>query len=81
MKMKKLTAMASAVAMAAGMAAYLPGNISAPAVTAGAAESDYNYAEALQKSMFFYEVQQAGHLPDWNYIQWRDDSMVKEDGT
>ena len=45
------------------------------------AASDVNYAEALQKSMFFYEVQQAGILPEWNNVQWRADSMVKEDGT
>lgn len=45
------------------------------------AASSYNYVEALQKSMFFYEVQQAGILPDWNDVLWRDNSMVKEDGT
>ncbi len=46
-----------------------------------AASSSYNYVEALQKSMFFYEVQQAGILPEWNDVLWRDNSMVKEDGT
>ena len=25
-----------------------------------------NYAEALQKSLYFYECQQAGPLPEWN---------------
>lgn len=45
------------------------------------AASSYNYAEALQKSMFFYEVQQAGALPEWNEVKWRGDSMIKEDGT
>ena len=34
-----------------------------------------NYGEALQKSLFFYEVQQAGVLPDWNEVSWRADSM------
>ena len=43
--------------------------------------ADVNYAEALQKSMFFYEVQQAGKLPEWNQVLWRADSMLKEDGT
>ncbi|MGN0604886.1 MAG: glycoside hydrolase family 9 protein [Oscillospiraceae bacterium] len=42
------------------------------------AASDYNYAEALQKSMFFYEVQQCGELPDWNEVSWRDDCMVND---
>lgn len=40
--------------------------------------SDYNYGEALQKSMFFYQVQQAGELPDWNEVSWRADSMEKD---
>lgn len=48
-----------------------------PAETAQAA-SGYNYAEALQKSMFFYEVQQCGELPDWNMVSWRDDCMVND---
>ncbi len=44
------------------------------------AAGGYNYTEALQKSMFFYEVQQAGVLPEWNSVQWRADSMVDESG-
>lgn len=56
MNLKKITAAISALAMAAGIAAYLPtDSISSTASTAYAAEK-YNYAEALQKSMFFYEV-------------------------
>ncbi len=35
-----------------------------------------NYAEALQKSLYFYEVQQAGPLPDWNRVEWRSDSTM-----
>lgn len=73
MKLKKFTAVLSAITMSATMLSAVP--------SANAAESDYNYAEALQKSMFFYEVQQAGTLPEWNYVSWRADSMVKEDGT
>ncbi|MBR6835411.1 MAG: glycoside hydrolase family 9 protein, partial [Oscillospiraceae bacterium] len=42
------------------------------------AAGSYNYAEALQKSMFFYEVQQAGVLPEWNEVSWRGDSMVND---
>ena len=26
----------------------------------------FNYAEALQKSLYFYEAQQSGPLPSWN---------------
>ncbi len=35
-----------------------------------------NYAEALQKSLFFYECQQAGPLPEWNRVEWKADSNV-----
>ncbi|MBR5404705.1 MAG: glycoside hydrolase family 9 protein [Oscillospiraceae bacterium] len=74
MKSKKLAAMLSA-AMLAGTA--LPCSMmSVPASAAG----KYNYAEALQKSFFFYEVQQSGVLPEWNTISWRADSMVDESG-
>ena len=75
---KKITAAVSALVMAAGMVSVLPQN-SSPVLTANAA-SAYNYAEALQKSMFFYEVQQSGVLPEWNTVQWKDDCMVDEDG-
>lgn len=75
MILKKITAMASALALSAGLAVYMPtGNVTAKA------ESNYNYAEALQKSMFFYEVQQSGKLPEWNSVPWREDSMIDEDG-
>ena len=36
--------------------------------------AQFKYGEALQKSFFFYEAQQAGQLPDWNRVSWRDDS-------
>lgn len=40
------------------------------------AASSPNYAEALQKSLFFYECQQAGPLPEWNRVEWRADSTM-----
>lgn len=40
------------------------------------AESTQNYAEALQKSLYFYECQQAGPLPEWNRVEWRADSTM-----
>lgn len=52
--------------------------ISGFAGTAGnvsAAETP-NYAEALQKSLYFYECQQAGPLPEWNRVEWRADSTM-----
>lgn len=73
MKFKKITAALSAMIMSAGMLSAVP--------TANAKDVEVNYAEALQKSMFFYEAQQAGTLPEWNFVSWRADSMLKEDGT
>lgn len=77
---KKIAATVSALALTAGMAAYMPAN-TVTDINANAADVEVNYAEALQKSMFFYEVQQAGTLPEWNEVSWRADSMLKEDGT
>jgi endoglucanase len=38
----------------------------------------YNYAEALQKAIYFYECQQSGILPDWNRAKglWRGDAQL-----
>ncbi|MCR9252474.1 MAG: glycoside hydrolase family 9 protein [bacterium] len=41
--------------------------------------AQHNYAEVLQKSIFFYEAQQSGPLPEWNRVSWRGDAFV-EDG-
>ena len=38
-----------------------------------------NYTGALQKSMYFYEAQRSGALPDDNRVPWRGDSGL-EDG-
>ncbi len=73
MKFKKT---AAAIAAAVLTASSVPFCAAAPV----SAASKYNYAEALQKSMFFYEVQQSGVLPEWNNVQWRADSMVDESG-
>ncbi len=44
--------------------------------TVNAASETPNYAEALQKSLYFYECQQAGPLPEWNRVEWRADSTM-----
>jgi len=46
----------------------------APAATAPA----YNYAEALQKAILFYEAQQSGKKADWNRVSWRGDSRLTD---
>ncbi|TCS41771.1 cellulose binding domain-containing protein [Reinekea marinisedimentorum] len=40
----------------------------------------YNYGEVLQKSIYFYEAQQSGTLPDWNRVEWRGDAAT-DDGS
>lgn len=39
----------------------------------------YNYGEALQKSLLFYELQRSGDLPENTRCNWRGDSAL-EDG-
>ena len=46
--------------------------------TATAADGKFNYADALDKSLYFYEVQQAGPLPEWNRVEWRADSTMQD---
>jgi endoglucanase len=36
------------------------------------------YAEVLQKSMFFYQAQQSGKLPAFNKVKWRADSGLND---
>jgi endoglucanase len=36
------------------------------------------YAEVLQKSIFFYEAQQSGKLPSFNRVSWRADSALND---
>lgn len=54
--------------------------VSAPSdyTETAAAEQNLNYAEALQKSLYFYECQQAGPLPEWNRVEWRGDSTMND---
>ncbi|WP_117211705.1 glycoside hydrolase family 9 protein [Allorhizocola rhizosphaerae] len=46
--------------------------------TAQAAPPPYNYAEALQKSVWFYEAQIAGPKPAWSRVAWRGDSAMND---
>lgn len=38
----------------------------------------FNYAEVLQKSMYFYEAQRSGALPEDNRVAWRADSALDD---
>ncbi|MGP4111591.1 glycoside hydrolase family 9 protein [Streptomyces sp. 4N509B] len=82
--------------LAAGLAALLGAGLLAPGLPGSAhaepgagapagpdvepAQAPFNYAEALQKSMFFYEAQRSGELPDDNRVSWRGDSGL-DDGS
>lgn len=43
----------------------------APGAQPASMKKDYNYAEALQKSLFFFEAQQSGRLSPGNRVEWR----------
>ena len=72
MKKGRITAAFSAAVMLCTTAQAVP------AVPVSAA-ADLDYAKALQMSLYFYECQQAGHLPDWNRVEWRGDAVVNDD--
>ncbi|HEY9669181.1 MAG TPA: glycoside hydrolase family 9 protein [Coleofasciculaceae cyanobacterium] len=38
----------------------------------------FNYGEALQKSILFYEAQRSGKLPATNRVSWRGDSALND---
>jgi len=78
MKLTKLVAAAAAAVLAVGMTTALPQKSNPTPMPEAAAAGKYNYGEALQKSLFFYEVQQAGPLPEWNSVSWRADSHVTD---
>ncbi|RAO14847.1 glycoside hydrolase family 9 protein [Micromonospora noduli] len=71
---RRLLALGVALLTGASLAVTAPP--SGPASAAPAAT--YNYAEALQKSLLFYEAQQSGRLPDWNRVSWRGDSALTD---
>lgn len=78
MNLKKLAATVSAIAMtAAALTTAVPSSLTESKVEVNAA-SAYNYGEALQKSMFFYEAQQSGEKTDWSKVSWKGDCMTND---
>ncbi len=72
------TALAAALALAIGASTAGAAAAPAPGDAAPAAAPAFNYAEALQKSLLFYEAQQSGRKPDWNRVSWRGDSALRD---
>jgi endoglucanase len=59
---------------AVGALSALVGALSLLGGATTARAQPFNYAEALQKSQFFYEAQRSGALPANNRVLWRGDS-------
>ena len=76
--MKKIVSIAVAMAMTVGTAMTLVSSTSDDRVEATSTGFNPNYTEALQKSLYFYEAQQAGPLPDWNRVAWRADATMSD---
>ncbi len=55
----------------------LPATLLGGAASAASAQT-FNYAEALQKSMFFYECQRSGPLPANTRVTWRANSALND---
>jgi hypothetical protein len=58
-----------------------PGETPRPAPTAlPPVPRTFNYAEALQKSLYFYDAQRSGPLPQNFRVPWRGDSALQDGG-
>src|ERR1700722_20776830 len=49
-----------------------------PAHAAPSASGEFDYTEALQDAMFFYQAQRSGQLPPDNEVDWRGDSDLAD---
>src|SRR5581483_11880630 len=49
-----------------------------PSAHALSTNGEFNYAEALQDSMLFYDIQRSGQLPPDNPVDWRGDSDLSD---
>lgn len=61
---------------AAVLAATVP--VAALVAASPARAATFNYGEALQKSLWFYEAQQAGPKPSWSRVSWRGNSAMTD---
>ncbi|MET9230210.1 glycoside hydrolase family 9 protein [Lentzea sp. NPDC003310] len=52
--------------------------VAGPVVAPAAAAPAFNYGEALQKSVWFYDAQRSGRLPSGNRVSWRADSALRD---
>jgi endoglucanase len=54
------------------------GLITAPASASPVAAATFNYGEALQKAVWFYDAQRSGRLPATNRVSWRGNSALSD---
>ena len=64
-------AVLTGIALACGLVLAVPAARPASAAT-------FNYGEALQKAIWFYEAQQSGPKPSWSRVNWRGDSGMSD---
>lgn len=57
---------------------YLTSGLMTIVCTGAARSADFNYAEALQKSLYFFEAQQNGQLSPNNRVPWRGPSGLTD---
>lgn len=63
--------LSAALALAFSSAAFLP-------TLSFADDKAHNYAEALQKSIYFYDIQRSGDLSEVSRVPWRTDSTLND---
>ena len=68
-KRHRLTGLLLAVCLSTGA-------VSGTGALPAAAADTQNYAEALQKSLYFYGCPQAGPRPSWKRVEWRADTTL-----
>jgi endoglucanase len=75
---RRLGRVATAAVFAVLTAATISAIATPQATAAPSATGEFNYAEALQESMLFYESQRSGKLPADNRVSWRGDSDLTD---
>src|SRR5258707_4398202 len=73
---RRAAAAAAALGLGLGLLAFI--TVPRAAHAAPSATGAFNYAEALQDSMSFYQAQRSGQLPPDNPVSWRGDSDLSD---
>jgi hypothetical protein len=71
-----VAALLAIVTVGAGVA--ITASVIPAAQAAVSPNAEFNYAEALQKAVWFYDAQRLGRLPASNRVSWRGDSFTSD---